>query len=197
MAPHQHEIVIQKNFPNSFRGTRLLDYLRERDIGQLVIGGMMTHMCVDSTIRAAADLDFDCFLAHDACATKDLSFGGVTIPADYVQTAFLAALNGLLAELCNPSLSFLQPGPKMKAMVLNQIGDLNENRSPLVLMDWPDPSPGPGELLIKVSACGVCHTELDEIEGRTPPPRLPDYFRPSGGGTGGRIRGRGHSVCTP
>jgi propanol-preferring alcohol dehydrogenase len=61
----------------------------------------------------------------------------------------------------------------MKAMVLNRIGDLKKNRSPLVLTDWPDPLPGPGELLIKVSACGVCHTELDEIEGRTPPPVLP------------------------
>jgi propanol-preferring alcohol dehydrogenase len=61
----------------------------------------------------------------------------------------------------------------MKAMVLKQISDLKENRAPLEWMDWPDPVPGPGELLIKVSACGVCHTELDEIEGRTPPPVLP------------------------
>jgi propanol-preferring alcohol dehydrogenase len=61
----------------------------------------------------------------------------------------------------------------MKAMVLKQISDLKENRAPLEWMDWPDPVPGHGELLIKVSACGVCHTELDEIEGRTPPPVLP------------------------
>jgi propanol-preferring alcohol dehydrogenase len=61
----------------------------------------------------------------------------------------------------------------MKAMVLEQISDLTDNREPLVWMDWPDPEPGNGELLIKVSACGVCHTELDEIEGRTPPPRFP------------------------
>jgi nicotinamidase-related amidase len=99
VAPHQHEIVIQKNFPNSFRGTRLLDYLRERDIGQLVIGGMMTHMCIDSTTRAASDLGFECFLAGDACATKVLSFSGVTIPAETVQTAFLASLNGLFAKV--------------------------------------------------------------------------------------------------
>lgn len=61
----------------------------------------------------------------------------------------------------------------MKAMVLEQISDLPDNREPLVWMDWPDPEPGNGELLIKVSACGVCHTELDEIEGRTTPPRFP------------------------
>ena len=50
---------------------------------------------------------------------------------------------------------------------------MDENRNPLVLADLPDPVPTEKEILIKVSACGVCHTELDEIEGRTPPPRLP------------------------
>ncbi len=61
----------------------------------------------------------------------------------------------------------------MKAMILNGVCDLNVNRKPLELTDMPVPEPGEGELLIKVSICGVCHTELDEIEGRTPPPRFP------------------------
>lgn len=61
----------------------------------------------------------------------------------------------------------------MKAMVLHQIWNLREQRTPLELIDIPEPVPGQAELLIKVSACGVCHTELDEIEGRTPPPRFP------------------------
>jgi propanol-preferring alcohol dehydrogenase len=61
----------------------------------------------------------------------------------------------------------------MKAMVLTQVRSLRETRRPLDLVDLPEPSPGPGEILVKVSRCGVCHTELDEIEGRTPPPRLP------------------------
>ena len=61
----------------------------------------------------------------------------------------------------------------MKAMVLNKLGSLEQNRTPLELADLPDPVPGVKEILVKVSACGVCHTELDEIEGRTPPPRLP------------------------
>ena len=99
VAPSQDEIVIQKNFPNSFRETFLHEYLRERYITQLVIGGMMTHMCIDSTTRAAADLGFECFLAGDACATKSFSFGGVTLPAESVQTAFLASLNGLFAKV--------------------------------------------------------------------------------------------------
>ena len=61
----------------------------------------------------------------------------------------------------------------MKAMVLNGISSFAQNRTPLQKVNLPDPEPGKGEVLIRVSACGVCHTELDEIEGRTPPPRFP------------------------
>jgi propanol-preferring alcohol dehydrogenase len=61
----------------------------------------------------------------------------------------------------------------MKALILPEIVSLNENQSPLELVGLPLPEPGRGEILIRVSACGVCHTELDEIEGRTAPPRLP------------------------
>ena len=61
----------------------------------------------------------------------------------------------------------------MKAMVLNELGDVRTHQTPLNLQQIPKPIPDDGEILIKVSACGVCHTELDEIEGRTPPPELP------------------------
>lgn len=61
----------------------------------------------------------------------------------------------------------------MKAMVLNQLCSLDESATPLALASLPDPQPARGEILVRVSTCGVCHTELDEIEGRTPPPRLP------------------------
>ena len=61
----------------------------------------------------------------------------------------------------------------MKAMVLNELCDLEEKQSPLELMELPDPVPAGEEILVEVSVCGVCHTELDEIEGRTPPPHLP------------------------
>ena len=60
----------------------------------------------------------------------------------------------------------------MKAVVLNELCSVEENRTPLELTELPDPVPGENEILLKVSACGVCHTELDEIEGRTPPPSL-------------------------
>lgn len=61
----------------------------------------------------------------------------------------------------------------MKAMILRGVSSFSENRAPLVLAEIPQPVPGEGEILIAVSACGVCHTELDEIEGRTPPPAFP------------------------
>ena len=61
----------------------------------------------------------------------------------------------------------------MKAMLLSRIASLEDNPEPLQLADIPAPSPGPHEVRVRVSTCGVCHTELDEIEGRTPPPTLP------------------------
>lgn len=99
VAPREGETIIRKNFPNSFRDTPLLQHLRDNQITRLIVAGMMTHMCIDSTVRAAGDLGFECVLAHDACATRALSFGGTTVPAETVHAAFLAALNGLFARL--------------------------------------------------------------------------------------------------
>ena len=61
----------------------------------------------------------------------------------------------------------------MRAMVLSRLALLAEQPEPLALLERPDPAPGPGEILVRVRTCGVCHTELDEIEGRSAPPRLP------------------------
>ncbi len=61
----------------------------------------------------------------------------------------------------------------MQAMVLNRLSSFRDTKDPLQMVDLPDPVPGEGEILIRVSTCGVCHTELDEIEGRTPPPYFP------------------------
>lgn len=97
----EEELVITKNFPNSFKETNLLENLEQRDIELLVICGMMTHMCVDSTVRAAADLGYRCIVAADACATKDLIWQGETIPSRAVQGAFLSAMAGLFADVKN------------------------------------------------------------------------------------------------
>ena len=92
-------VVVVKHFPNAFRETELPASLRELGATQLVFAGMMTHMCVDTTVRAAADLGFKCSLAHDACATRDLRFGASQVSAADVQVAYLAALDGAFASV--------------------------------------------------------------------------------------------------
>jgi propanol-preferring alcohol dehydrogenase len=87
----------------------------------------------------------------------------------------------------------------MKAMVLKALRRLEENESPLALTDLPVPVPAGKEILVKVSACGVCHTELDEIEGRTPPhlPVVPGHQvvgRVVGNGSGANAFGVGDRV---
>ena len=79
----------------------------------------------------------------------------------------------------------------MKAMVLKEIASLEEVETPLQLADLPVPDPKPGEVLVRVAACGVCHTELDEIEGRTAPDRLPVVL---GHEVVGRVERLGQSV---
>jgi nicotinamidase-related amidase len=93
VRPLGKEKVIIKHYPNSFRDTELLDYLRTLNIKDLVICGMMTHMCVDATTRAAKDFGFNCIVIADACATKDLEINGKKVKAEEVQKSFLAALN--------------------------------------------------------------------------------------------------------
>lgn len=99
VKPADDERVIRKNFPNSFRDTQLLDHLATREISHLVITGMMTHMCIDATTRAAFDHGFQCTVLHDACATRALSFGSETVGARQVHAAFLAALSALYASV--------------------------------------------------------------------------------------------------
>ena len=81
----------------------------------------------------------------------------------------------------------------MKAMVLKRLCNLKENQTPLELLDLPVPVPAENEILLKVSTCGVCHTELDEIEGRTPPRQLPVVL---GHQVVGRVEAVGRKVAT-
>jgi nicotinamidase-related amidase len=101
VSPAGGEIVIEKNFPNSFRDTQLKAALERHGVKNLVVAGMMTHMCVDASVRQAADLGYKVVLLADACATRAQSFGGETIPARQVHAAFLAALNGFYAKVVN------------------------------------------------------------------------------------------------
>jgi nicotinamidase-related amidase len=99
VLPKEGEPLFQKHFPSAFRETALLEHLRREKISRLAIAGMMTHMCIDTTTRAAADLGFSCLLAHDACATRALAFKGVQVSAESVQAAYLAALNASFAKV--------------------------------------------------------------------------------------------------
>src|SRR5262249_45763527 len=92
IAPLTGEPVVVKHFPNSFRETTLLDQLKALNVDSVLITGMMTHMCVDATSRAAADFGFKLTVVAGACPTRALNYGDTTIPAEHVHKAFLAAL---------------------------------------------------------------------------------------------------------
>jgi nicotinamidase-related amidase len=99
VEPKGDEKVIIKHYPNSFRETELLDFLKSMQITDLIICGMMTHMCIDTTTRAAYDLGFNSTVIGDACATKDLELDGGKVKAKEVQIAYLSALDGTFAEI--------------------------------------------------------------------------------------------------
>jgi nicotinamidase-related amidase len=99
VTPQANEAVVEKNFPNSFRNTQLQTRLESLGVKNLVVAGMMTHMCVDATVRHAADLGYKITLLGDACATRAQSYGGEKVPARQVHAAFLAALNGFYAKV--------------------------------------------------------------------------------------------------
>jgi nicotinamidase-related amidase len=99
VAPMVDEAVIVKHFPNSFRETSLLDQLKDGGTASVAVCGAMSHMCIDATVRAANDLGFQCRVAHDACATRALTFGRETASAAKVHAAFMAALSAAYAQV--------------------------------------------------------------------------------------------------
>lgn len=99
MKPLEGETLVIKHHPNSFRDSYLRKNLEKLGVKKLIIVGMMTHMCIDTTTRAAKDLGYECTVLADCCATRDLEYGGKTTDAESVQTAFLGALNGYFAKV--------------------------------------------------------------------------------------------------
>lgn len=99
VKPQKDEPVIQKHYPNSFRETTLLSHLQQRGIRELVIAGMMTHMCVDATTRAASDYGYRCRIIQDGCATRTLKLNEQVVSAPDVHIAFLAALDGSYGQV--------------------------------------------------------------------------------------------------
>lgn len=108
VAPLAGEVLIQKQYPNSFRGTSLLDRLQQLEIDEVVICGAMSHMCIDATTRAAFDYGLGCVVIEDACATRDLTFGSTRVPAVMVHASFMAALASPYARVLTGA-DFLSP----------------------------------------------------------------------------------------
>jgi nicotinamidase-related amidase len=99
LKPQDEEYLIIKHRPNSFYKTDLNKILASHDIKDVVICGMMTHMCIDTTVRAAKDYDLNVTVIEDACTTKDLRLYNMVMPAQTVHNTFMAALNGMFANI--------------------------------------------------------------------------------------------------
>ena len=99
VTPKNNEPVIEKHYPNCFRETSLQEQLNESGLEKITICGAMSHMCIDTTVRAAFDLGFDCRVVSDACATRKMEFGGIKVKAYQVHAAFMAALSVPFAEI--------------------------------------------------------------------------------------------------
>lgn len=92
VAPRADETVVVKNYPNSFLKTDLKAILDADGVEEVVVVGAMSHMCIDATARAAADFGYAVTVVQDACATRDLEFGGRSVAAADVHAAFMSAL---------------------------------------------------------------------------------------------------------
>jgi nicotinamidase-related amidase len=114
VMPAKNETIIKKHYPNSFKDTGLLNHLIKNKINHLIICGMMTHLTVDATVRAAYDLGFSCTVIQDACATRQLEFNQATINEQNVHFAFLAALQSMYASVVSSD-EFLQKSGAKRA----------------------------------------------------------------------------------
>ena len=92
VMPHEGDTVIIKNYPTSFRETALQQTLQAQGVSEVVVVGAMSDVCIDATARAAADLGYDLTVVHDACATRDKSFGDSLVPAAQVHATIMSAL---------------------------------------------------------------------------------------------------------
>jgi nicotinamidase-related amidase len=93
VSPLVGEYVVQKNYPNSFYKTDLINILEKENVRDIVICGMMSHMCIDSTVRGGSELGLNCTLIEDCCTTRDLIFMDKTINWEYVHYSFMSSLS--------------------------------------------------------------------------------------------------------
>lgn len=110
VRPLPDEIIFEKTEVNAFINTELKSTLDTNGITHIVIVGMQTHMCLEAAARAATDFKYKVTVVEDACATRDLSYGDVLVPAKYVHYSTLATLKSYCTvikfEVFNKKLSF-------------------------------------------------------------------------------------------
>ncbi|MBT2502525.1 cysteine hydrolase family protein [Curtobacterium sp. ISL-83] len=99
VEPLAGETVLEKHAPNSFIGTGLAEHLADAGVDEVVLVGMMSSMCIDSTARAAAEAGYDVTVVADACSAPDLTFGETVVPGATVHAAFMAALGSAFATV--------------------------------------------------------------------------------------------------
>lgn len=116
VKPEPEEKVFVKHAPNAFFQTGLADALVSRQIGHIVVCGMMTHMCIDTSVRAARDHGLSVMLLQDACTTRDSIWGGKIIPAATVHDTFMASLHGSFAQV-TPTKALLEKANKGAPLV--------------------------------------------------------------------------------
>ncbi|MCF8225970.1 MAG: isochorismatase family protein [Bacteroidales bacterium] len=92
VAPRDNEMVITKTEVNVFKNSRVDSILKKHGVIELVLCGMQTHMCLEAAARAASDIGYSCTVIEDACATRALKYGDLTIPAREVHYSTLVSL---------------------------------------------------------------------------------------------------------
>lgn len=99
VSPLPDEPVIIKHTPDSFFETDLQERLSALNVKELYVCGMMSHMCIDTSVRSAKRLGYSVYLLEDACTTKDLTWNGEVISAKTIHQTFMASLNGTFAQV--------------------------------------------------------------------------------------------------
>ena len=101
VAPQANEAVVLKHHVNSFLETNLKQLLDDAGVKDLIVIGAMSHMCIDAGVRAASDFGYNCIVAQDACASRDLEFDTDIVPAEHVHKAYMSALSFAYARIVN------------------------------------------------------------------------------------------------
>ena len=99
VCPQEDETIIVKHNINAFLDTNLQEVLDKNGVTELIVIGAMSHMCIDAVVRAASDFGYKVSVIHDACATLDLEFNGVKVPASHVHATLMAAFEFAYAKV--------------------------------------------------------------------------------------------------